>query len=118
MANGIVLKHGIRAATVVALLAAIISSSQLQRFGGRPGHDNRIDAALVASFNRSTHLRAVAVKSQPYRMKALSSEREPERSRPLAQARGPFDLPASSPTRPFLHPDHSGPSRTHNPLRC
>jgi hypothetical protein len=118
MANRIVFKHGIRVATAVAMVSAMISSSQPSRFVGSSDREYRVGTWFATSSNRSTNLRAVTVASRPTGMKAVSSEQELEPGRANDQTRCLFDLPAVSHLLPARHPTSSGPFRPHNPLRC
>jgi hypothetical protein len=118
MANRIDFKHGIRVATALAMVTAMISSSQPSRFGGSSDREYRVGGRLATSSNLPTNLRALTVAARPNGMKAVSSERKLELGRAIEQARCLCDLRAVSHLQLARHPASSGPFRPHNPLRC
>jgi hypothetical protein len=118
MAKRIVLKPGIRIATALALLAAVISSSPSTRIGGRSGRDQGMGPRLVPRSSHSGGMSAVILTVQHDRMKAVSSENERDLGKGIDQNQGVFDVPASSRTQPAWCPSYSRPFRPDNPLRC
>jgi hypothetical protein len=118
MAKRIVLKPGIRIATALALLAAVISSSQSARIGSRPVRDQGLCARFMLPSSYPSGVSAVIVTAQHDRLKAISSESEWEPGETINQNRSVFDVPASSRTQPAWCPGYSGPFRPDNPLRC
>ena len=118
MAKRIDLNHGIRIATAVALLVAMVLSSQSLRFGDRSVRRDCINTQIGTPVSHPARACATTASSRLERMKAVSSLREQEPGRPANQARGTLDLPTNFRAQPQRYLTYSGPNRPHNPLRC
>ena len=118
MGNRIDLTNCIQVATALALLAAMILSSQSSRFDSRSALRDQVRSEFASVVTNPPQLCAATVSARTDRMKAVSPEKEREPGRPIYHARGIFDLDAALRAQPLAYPTDFGSVRPHNPLRC
>jgi hypothetical protein len=120
MVNRPLLHHGIRVATAIALLVAvIISPIRPARSVGGSSHPVHLRHNFAGPTTHTPRHAVTSVTPRPVRVKALPSENEEEElSETTWSACCPFDPPPDPSSKPGQALAAFGPDRVTHPLRC